>query len=117
MSKYKQNILNDLIHQENSDLSGVHLTKDQILRLLNQAKENDNKINELKRKLQTNELGYENTRQSLDAYKEKCNLLKKMIAKDKKNNHESLTKGAKVTNNYHSQTKFLKFILMTYHNT
>ena len=61
-----------------------HLTKDKINRLINQSKESDSKITELKRKLVSAETNHENTKQVMETYRNKCSLMRNMITNDKK---------------------------------
>ena len=65
--------MGDLLNKENFDLGSINLTRDQIARLINQTREHDTKVNELKRKLMSAEMGHENSRQVLETYRDKCN--------------------------------------------
>jgi hypothetical protein len=78
------NLFNGDPSDPNTFANGSNYTKDQIEKLFGQLKDNDGQIKELKGKLISCEMGYENTRQVLETYRNKYAILRKMITKDKK---------------------------------
>ena len=77
-------------NQKQKELADNNFTKDQIFKLITQLSENDSKVNDLKKKLVNSEMGLENTRQTLETYKQKYNAIKKLISKNKLYNDQDV---------------------------